>query len=183
MKLELIIRNEKGEEIKRDFFNCKIESCYSPHNLWLIHNFYDTQTGENLNKFLYNKIQAIYNVIIEIDNHKIHAKVADIATGNYNYISHIYLDHEGDTFLNIANADDPASSSTTDYYHAQTYIIDLDELKSYNGYEKLSIDECFAKLLYGKGISYEIMNERYITQTGRILNYEEFYSTYQENNK
>lgn len=182
MKLELIIRNDKGEEVKRDYFNCKIESCYTPHNLWLIQNYDDRHT-DKLNKFLYNKIQAIYNVTLDINNHQIHAKVADIATGNYSYISHIYLDHEGDSFLDIANADDPCSSSTTDYFNSVKHIVDLDELRSYKGYEGLSIEECFAKLLYGKGISYELMNERYCTESGEILNYEEFYSTYVENNK
>lgn len=173
MRLELIIRNEKGEGIKSDFFNCKIESCYSPHNLWLVLKYMNNSTDETSKKFLYKKIQAIYNVIIEIENIKIHAKVADIATGNYSHISHILLDQEGDTFLNISSPDDCFSYPTNDFYLSEFHIIDLDELKSYKGYEGLSIDKCFAKLLYKDGSTYEYMCERYLIPNGEILNYQE----------
>lgn len=172
MRLFLEVSNKYEGYKESRYFTFKIESSYSPSNLWMIQNQGNETIKENsLHSFAYKKVLAVSYVTTTINNIEFHGKVVSIAEGNYGGVTDVLIDM-GDEYPNyIFNQLDYSFWNGSD-----TFIIDLDELRTDKNFENLSTVECFAKLINFEDMGYDIRFNRFIVNSdiNKVINSSEY---------
>lgn len=161
MRLFLEISNKYENYKASKYFTFKVESSYAPSNLWMIQDqSKEIIKGNTLHSFTYKKVLAVSYVTTTINNIEFHGKVVSIAEGNYGGVTDVLI-YMGDEHPNY----EFNQLNYSFWNGGETFIIDLDELKTDKNFENLSPVECFAKLINFENMGYDIRFNRFIVNS------------------
>ena len=162
MKIDLTIkRGETRTDVNLAF---DILSSTTPSNLWIISDKgIETKGVMQHHAFCFKKVVVLMEVKTIYEDVEYHGKVVSIANGEYGLMNLV---------VDLCEGEEPIEWEQTDNdFLENTYFVDLDELRQSRGYENLSVDDCFTKLLTDSDMEYNLRGDRYVELSSGKIKY------------
>lgn len=153
MKIDLTIKKDgKVHDINLLF---EILSSVAPSNLWIVvDKGIDTKGVIQHHTFYLKKVVVLMEVKTVYNGVEYHGKVVSVANGEYGLMNLV---------VDLCEGEEPIEWEQIDNeFLGKTYFVDLDELRQSRGYENLSVDDCFTKLLTDSDMDYNLRGDRYV---------------------
>lgn len=151
MRIYLQIFNLCDMLVEEGNFDFNVTSSYAPSNLWIIKEntayVKSEVTGgavpdENGRTVLYRKIVAVSEGRLTFKDTILFGTFVTLASSDYSYLVNLAINVDSGDYAYYGKQFDSNLKSYSDYQ-----MVDLDELRTIDGYANLSTSECFAKLI------------------------------------